>query len=147
MSKLVYFSQAGYTQEFIEKLGLPATRIPVKIKEAETFEVDEEFVLIVPTYERKIVHGSRAGQMTYIPKQVSAFFSSKVNRDLARGIIGTGNINFFEDYTRAATEISSRLGIPVLHRMEISGTEEDEEIVKTGLEKFWQKHLQISTLN
>lgn len=143
MSKLVYFSQAGYTQEFIEKLGLPATRIPVKIKEAETFEVDEEFVLIVPTYERKIVHGGRAGQMTYIPRQVSAFFSNKTNRDLARGIIGTGNINFFEDYTRAATEISTRLGIPVLHRMEISGTEQDVEIVKTGLEEFWQNHHQI----
>lgn len=143
MSKLVYFSQAGYTQEFIEKLEIPALRIPVKIKEAETFEVDEEFVLIVPTYERKIVHGGRAGQMTYIPKQVSAFFSNKTNRGLAKGIIGTGNINFFEDFTRAATELSIRLDIPVLHRMEISGTEEDVTIVKTGLEEFWQSHHQI----
>ena len=47
MSKLVYFSSVSEnTLRFVEKLELPATRIPLR----ERIEVDEPYVLVLPTY-------------------------------------------------------------------------------------------------
>lgn len=49
MGRIVYFSSVSEnTHRFVERLGLPATRIPVHWEDG--FEVDEEYVLIVPTY-------------------------------------------------------------------------------------------------
>ena len=47
---LVYFSSiSGNTARFIEKLGLPARRIPLHSTD-EPLVVDEPFVLVTPTY-------------------------------------------------------------------------------------------------
>ncbi|EUA90551.1 nrdI Flavodoxin like family protein [Mycobacterium ulcerans str. Harvey] len=44
---LVYFSSVSEnTHRFVQKLGLPATRIPLHGR----IEVDEPYVLILPTY-------------------------------------------------------------------------------------------------
>lgn len=147
MPKLAYFSLTGYTREFVNKLGYELLQIPTNLKEAEAFVVDDDFVLCTPTYERKLIRGPRAGQWTYIPQQVSAFFRNPDNRIKAQAVIGTGNINFYEDFTRAADEISVRLQIPVLGRIDVSGTEEEINETKIGLEKFWQRALQTSTQN
>ena len=49
MSQLVYFSSSSEnTQRFIERLGLPAVRIP--LNERERIQVDEPYILIVPSY-------------------------------------------------------------------------------------------------
>ena len=51
---LVYFSStSGNTARFIEKLGLPARRIPLHSSErgaGPALVVDEPFVLVTPTY-------------------------------------------------------------------------------------------------
>lgn len=50
MTRLVYFSSvSGNTKRFVEKLGMPAHRIPLYPKD-EPLVVDEDFVLMVPTY-------------------------------------------------------------------------------------------------
>ena len=50
MGSVVYFSSAtGNTRRFVEKLGLPAARIPLLPKD-EPLRVTDEYVLIVPTY-------------------------------------------------------------------------------------------------
>ena len=50
MGLLVYFSSATEnTKRFVERLGLPAARIPTLPTEAP-LEVDEEYVLVVPSY-------------------------------------------------------------------------------------------------
>ncbi|MDP9165426.1 MAG: class Ib ribonucleoside-diphosphate reductase assembly flavoprotein NrdI, partial [Actinomycetota bacterium] len=47
MSDLVYFSSVSEnTHRFVEKLELPAIRIPLR----ERIEVDEPYVLVLPTY-------------------------------------------------------------------------------------------------
>ena len=47
MSNLVYFSSVSEnTHRFVEKLGLPAIRIPLHGR----IEVDEPYVLVLPTY-------------------------------------------------------------------------------------------------
>lgn len=129
---IIYFSGATeFTHRFVEKLGLPAERIPLMTKEVPDFIAEEEFVLITPTYESKT--------QGYVPRQVTLFLNNPANRAKMRAVIGTGNMNFGVDYTVAADKISEKVGIPVLYRLELAGTEEDVIIVKRGLEEFWQK--------
>jgi protein involved in ribonucleotide reduction len=128
---IVYFSNAsGYTHRFITKLGLPAVRIPLLSKEAELFTVEEDFVLIVPTY------GSKT--QGHVPRQVIKFLNNKVNRDKLRGVIGAGNMNFGNEFGIAADIISAKCGVPTLYRFELAGTPEDVEKVREGIDKFVQ---------
>ena len=70
---LVYFSSVSEnTHRFVEKLGLPAIRIPLHGR----IEVDEPYVLVLPTYG-----GGRAtpdiNDGGYVPKQVNAILNGK----------------------------------------------------------------------
>lgn len=126
---LVYFSSVTeFTHRFVEKLDTPAIRIPLNAKEAETLLVTEDFVLITPSYG--------AGAKGYVPKQVIKFLNNPDNRKHIKGVIGTGNINFFEDYCKGATVVSEKCGVPVLYRLELAGTDEDVRIVNEGLDKL-----------
>jgi protein involved in ribonucleotide reduction len=116
------------TKRFIEKLDVPALRIPLKAADAELFTVSEDFVLVTPTYG--------AGG---VPKQVIKFLNLEQNRLQCKGVIGSGNRNFFENYAKAADTISAKLEVPVLYRFELAGTQDDIEKVTEGLYKFWQK--------
>lgn len=125
---LVFFSSTTEnTTKFIEKLGVPAVRIPLMTADASQFTVDEEFVLVTPTYG--------AGN---VPPQVAKFLSLEQNRVLCRGVIGSGNRNFFDDYAKAADKIAYKLQIPLLYKYELAGTPEDIENVTTGLDTFWK---------
>ncbi len=49
MSLIVYFSsRSENTHRFVQRLGLPAVRIP--LNEREHLRVDEPYILIVPSY-------------------------------------------------------------------------------------------------
>jgi protein involved in ribonucleotide reduction len=129
---IVYFSSvSGFTHKFVESLGEPAVRLPLNSKDAGEFRVSEEFVLILPTYG--------ASGSGFVPKQVIKFLNQEENRTLLRGVIGSGNRNFHEDFARAADVISAKLSVPVLYRFELSGTQEDINIVKEGLHRFWER--------
>ena len=134
---IVYYSgPTEFTHKFVEKLGRTAFRLPFNLKEAQKIEVDQRYVLFTPTYERKILRGKNAGQMTYIPRQVAAFLSSESNRQNLIGVVGFGNRNFHGDYARAADEISERTGKPSLFRVELDGTDSDIDIVQKGLDSL-----------
>lgn len=123
---LVYFSSTSEnTSRFIQQLGVPALRIPLMAIDASQFIVDQEFILVTPTY----------GQGS-VPKQVVKFLNLEQNRLLCRGVIGSGNRNFFEDYAKAADIIAYKLNVPVLYKFELAGTPEDIETVKKGLNTF-----------
>lgn len=78
---LVYFSSVSEnTHRFVQKLGIPATRIPLHGR----IEVDEPYVLILPTYGGGRANpGLDAGG--YVPKQVIAFLNNDHNRAQLRG--------------------------------------------------------------
>lgn len=127
---IVYFSSAsGFTERFVEKLGLPAKRLPLKTSEAELFTVNEEFVLICPTYG--------ASRKDFVPKQVIKFLNNIENRSLIRGVIGSGNINFMEDYAKAGKIVSEKCQVPLLYIFELAGLDEDVKNVREGLNRFW----------
>ncbi len=93
MNPLVYFSSSSEnTHRFMQRLGLPAIRIP--LNERERIRVDDPYILVVPSYGG----GGTAGA---VPRQVIRFLNDAHNRALIRGVIASGNRNFGEAYGRA----------------------------------------------
>lgn len=132
MGCIVYFSSvSGNTHRFVQKLGLPAKRIPLYPNQ-EMLRVDEEYVLIVPTYGG----GNEKGA---VPKQVIKFLNDEHNRSLIRGVITGGNTNFGEAYCIAGDIISQKCKVPHLYKFELLGTSTDVQKVHDGLEEFWRK--------
>lgn len=134
---LVYFSSlSNYTQRFIDRVGLPAVRIPLLPTEPLLY-VSDPYVLVVPTYGGGASMVGHKGNA--VPAQVKKFLKDEVNRSLCRGVIASGSTNFGRDYGRAGDEIERKLDVPYLYRYELAGTPEDVEAVREGLEKFWKE--------
>jgi protein involved in ribonucleotide reduction len=125
---LVYFSNySENTKRFVEKLTNAGVRIPIRPSDARNLTMDREYVLVVPTY-------GGGSESPAIPKPVKIFLNNPANRELLRGVIGTGNTNFGEHYCKAADMISAKTGVPIIARVEIMGTPYDVELVKNRLE-------------
>jgi protein involved in ribonucleotide reduction len=132
MFDVVYFSSVSEnTKRFVEKLGVKTVRIPLKTDEAAEFIYDKDSVLVVPTY------GSGDDKNT-VPKQVIKFLNNPVNRSHVKGVIATGNTNFGESYGLAGDIVATKLGVPLLKRVELLGTPEEVQEVKERLAQLWQ---------
>ncbi|WP_218042067.1 class Ib ribonucleoside-diphosphate reductase assembly flavoprotein NrdI [Streptomyces abyssomicinicus] len=134
MSGLVYFSSVSEnTRRFVERLGLPATRIPLHPRREGVPRATEPYVLVVPTY-------GGGDPRNAVPKQVVRFLNDPANRALLRGVISSGNTNFGADYCMAGRVISAKCGVPELYRFELLGTDHDVRTVREGLHRFWTRH-------
>lgn len=115
---LVYYSNlTRNTQRFVSKLGLPS----IRIEEGIPFRC----VLVTPTY-------GNAG----IPKQVLKALRDGP-RDRIIGVIGTGNINFGDNYCAGAIRIAQKLEVPLLYKLELAGTSYDVETTLKIMEEFY----------
>ena len=133
MGSVVYFSSAtGNTRRFVEKLGLPAARIPLRPKD-EPLRVTDEYVLIVPTYGKPEGAGN-------VPPQVVKFLNVEQNRHHILGVIGSGNTNFGPLFGIAADIVAKKCDVPVLFKFELMCTDSDVEKVIEGLEAFWTQN-------
>ncbi|MTE22972.1 class Ib ribonucleoside-diphosphate reductase assembly flavoprotein NrdI [Microbacterium sp. ZXX196] len=129
---VVFFSSvSGNTARFVEKLGMRSARIPL-FRGDGPLEVNEPFVLVLPTY------GGGNGEGA-VPKQVIRFLNDENNRRWIRGVISTGNTNFGEAYCIAGDIISRKCRVPHLDRVELFGTPDDVLRVSEGLEKWWKQ--------
>lgn len=117
----------------MQRLALPAVRIP--LNERERIQVDEPYILIVPSYGG----GGTAGA---VPRQAIRFLNDPHNRRLIRGVIAAGNRNFGEAYGRAGEVIAQKCGVPYLYRFELMGTQQDVDNVRKGVSEFWQRQPQ-----
>ncbi|MGV0409368.1 class Ib ribonucleoside-diphosphate reductase assembly flavoprotein NrdI [Corynebacterium resistens] len=131
---ITYFSSTTEnTHRFVQKLGLPAKRIPLR-RNDDPLIVTEPHVLIVPTY------GGGAGMTKDlnrpVPKQVIRFLNNENNRNLLRGVIAAGNLNFGVDFGKAGDVISAKCKVPYLYRFELMGTDQDVKRVREGLAEF-----------
>lgn len=132
---LVYFSSiSGNTARFVEKLGMPAIRIPLHSTDASPV-IDEPYVLVTPTYGGGTGRGEEKGA---VPKQVIRFLNEERNRRHLLGVISAGNTNFGESFCLAGDIISRKCNVPHLYRLELFGTPEDVDRVSDGLERLWQ---------
>ena len=116
------------THRFVEKLGVPARRIPI-FSDEEMPAVREPYLLVVPTY----ADGEGRGA---VHKQIIRFLNDERNRSFIRGVIGSGNRNFGRFYGYAGDVISARCKVPYLHKFELAGTEDDVAIVKNRMEQI-----------
>ncbi|MEL0550558.1 MULTISPECIES: class Ib ribonucleoside-diphosphate reductase assembly flavoprotein NrdI [Enterobacteriaceae] len=131
MSLIVYFSSSSEnTHRFVQRLGLPAVRIP--LNERQRIQVDEPYILIVPSYGG----GGTAGA---VPRQAIRFLNDPHNRQQIRGVIAAGNRNFGDAYGRAGDVIAQKCGVPYLYRFELMGTPTDVDNVRKGVSEFWQR--------
>ncbi|MEL4012607.1 class Ib ribonucleoside-diphosphate reductase assembly flavoprotein NrdI [Dryocola clanedunensis] len=134
MSSLVYFSSdSENTRRFVERLGLPALRIPLEVK--QKLVVTEPYILIVPSYGGGGVAGA-------VPAQVIRFLNNPENRALLRGVIASGNRSFGEGFCRAGDVIAQKCRVPYLYRFELLGTGQDIENVRKGVSEFWLRQNQ-----
>lgn len=132
VTQLVYFSSiSGNTHRFVEKLGIPAQRIPLYARDAP-LEVNEPYVLLTPTY-------GGGPDTKAVPKQVIKFLNDEHNRSFLRGVMAAGNTNFGEAYGLAGRLISRKCQVPFLYKFEVFGTPDDVAAVQEGLEKFWKQ--------
>lgn len=131
MSRLVYYSSnTQNTHRFVEKVGFPATRIPTNAVDGIP-AIREPYVLVVPTFAGGDGQGA-------VPKQVIRFLNDPENRSFIRGVVASGNRNFGEYFAHAGNVIASKCKVPVLHRFELLGTEEDVKNVREKVERLWQ---------
>ncbi|MDC4163657.1 class Ib ribonucleoside-diphosphate reductase assembly flavoprotein NrdI [Mycoplasma bradburyae] len=129
---VVYFSSVTEnTKKFCDKLGYPATRIPIDLN--EDIEVDFDYVLICPTYAGGLDDFKGA-----VPKQVIKFLNKEKNRNHCVGVIASGNTNFGETYGLAGHVLRTKLDVPLLHIFELIGTKYDEDLVRERIQKLWQ---------
>ena len=132
MSGLVYFSsRSGNTARFVDRLGLPASRIPIA-PDAPMPKPRAPFVLITPSYSDGAGRGA-------VHKQVIRFLNDPDTRHHLRGVIGAGNRNFGAMFALAADVVARKCGVPVLYRFELAGTDTDIARVTEGLERFWNR--------
>ncbi|MDO5099216.1 MAG: class Ib ribonucleoside-diphosphate reductase assembly flavoprotein NrdI [Corynebacterium sp.] len=129
---VVYFSSATEnTHRFVEKLNLPAQRIPLHKTDPELI-VDKPYVLVCPTYGG----GASISGVTNtkpVPPQVIRFLNNKHNRDLLRAVIAGGNSNFGTDFGKAGDLIAAKCNVPYVYRFELMGMPEDVAAVRQGL--------------
>lgn len=126
--QIVYFSNySGNTKRLVDKLNGTAIRIPIGGDSSEPPTITNEYVLVVPTY-------GGGSERSAIPRQVRKFLNVEQNRSLLRGVIGTGNTNFGDNFCKAAEIISRKTGVPIIARVEIFGTDEDVNKIKERLE-------------
>lgn len=132
MSSLVYFSSvSGNTRRFVDKLGMPAERIPIRAGEPPLL-VSDPYVLILPTY------GGGNGRGA-VPKQVVRFLNDERNRKNIGGVVAAGNTNFGAAYGIAGDIVAAKCGVPHLYRFELFGTARDVTAVRTRLEHLWTR--------
>ena len=130
--RIVYFSSTSEnTRRFVDKLDIPARRIPLRRKEAELI-VDEPYVLITPTY-------GGGDPRKAVPRQVITFLNNSHNRSLIRGVITSGNRNFGTAYCCAGPTIAAKCRVPELYRFELLGTARDVARVREGIREFWDR--------
>lgn len=116
--KVIYYSNhSRNTERFASKLEHPASRIEDGI--------ESECILIVPTYGRAAV-----------PVVVVKALKERVVRERVRAVIGTGNINFGENYCAGARKLANALDVPLLYTLELAGIPEDVDRVNTIIKEF-----------
>ena len=128
---VVYYSSATEnTRRFVDKLGLPSARIPLR-KSEEPLIVDEPYVLVCPTYGggASISHQNSRP----VPPQVIRFLNNDHNRSLIRAVISGGNSNFGADFGKAGDVIAAKCKVPYVYRFELLGSDEDVRLCREGL--------------
>lgn len=127
---IAYYSSATRaTERFVNKLEIPSQKISSK-----NDAITVPSVLILPTYGSTPPGGGKTNAVPIVVKKVLA---NELSRSNVVAVVGTGNINFGADYCRAAYEVSSKLRVPILGKVELMGTSADVKNIKERIEYLY----------
>lgn len=113
--QVVYWSSTGVTKRVASRFGG---------KPLEHYQ-GGDYVLVVPSYG-----APRTGN--YVPTAVKKFLGE--TGDCLVGVIGVGNTNFGPDFCLGAVRIAKRWGVPLIAKVDLVPSVEDEEAITTFLE-------------
>lgn len=119
MAKIVYFTVTGQTKKFVQKIP-HVERIEIK-PQNPFLEVNEPFILVVPTYVAAMV------------EPVYDFLETGDNVKYCAGLFGGGNRNFGGLFCFTVRDLAKEYQIPVLHDFEFQGSEYDVEKMEEEL--------------
>ena len=116
---LVYISLSGNTQSFVKRMsdylslnhGIECRQINIKELNHETFQVDEPFVALLPTYLEG-GNGVDNGDVEILTNPLGDFIAAHDNHKRCFGIIGSGNRNFNNQYCLTAKHVQSTFWFP-----------------------------------
>lgn len=131
MLDIIYFSNvSNNTEKFVRNLNWEGETHKIPIKGNSEFVLLNSYVLICPAYG-EAHHG-------HVPPQVRKFLANEAYRSLCVGVIGSGSINFGNEYALAGDILALKLQVPLLYKFDLAGNPEDIQKVKTGLLEFGQ---------
>ena len=127
---IVYWSSnSGGTRRVAEALSTNTV-------ELADYDGTSPYVMLTPTYDQP-----RGG---FTPRPVQQFLEEHAH--LMVGVAGAGNRNFGEHYCQAGKDISKQHNVPIVHRIDIMGTEDDYRTIDTGMAQHWQTLLDMRGL-
>lgn len=112
-----YSSKTGNTARLLSHAGLPGLRIPRAVDEPQP-EITAPFILLTPSF------GDAAGNGA-VPKAVIHFLNAPERRQWLRGVVACGDRNFGSAFAQAGDVIAKKCQVPLLLRVEMSGTATD----------------------
>ncbi|GEK89045.1 ribonucleotide reductase stimulatory protein [Alkalibacterium putridalgicola] len=108
--KVVFFTLTGQTRKFVEKLRMDV----LELNPADPFvKMNEPFIIVTPTYDKEVT------------EIWDDFLETGENSQWLKGVAGGGNINFGQLYVFTAKDIAQDYNVPLLHRFEFQGNDED----------------------
>lgn len=139
---IVFISLSGNTLSFVKRLStylaenyqITANSINIKDQNHQTFPVEQPFVAILPTYLEG-GNGLDSGDVEILTTPLGDFIAAHDNYKQCFGVIGSGNLNFNNQYCLTAKQYSKRFGFPMIGDFEMRGTISDiERLAKVILE-------------
>lgn len=133
--RVVYISLSGNTTHFVKKLTeylnlwhnieVNAIDVYALVKNKEDFSGETEpFFAILPTYLEG-GNGHETGTTEILTTPLREYLRFNDNYKLCKGIVGSGNKNFNDQYCLTAKQYSEEFSFPVIDNFELRGTDQD----------------------
>jgi protein involved in ribonucleotide reduction len=105
---IVYASMTGNVRRFVSRLPFPS--VDIKTIDAVT----EPYVLVTYTFN-----------FGGVPQEVTEFLKHPDNVKYLCGVASSGNRNWGALFAKAADTLAQRYNVPILHKFELSGADDD----------------------
>lgn len=129
--KVVYYSRTGQTKRFIEKISDRIPELGIYRIQTGGELCEHPYILITPTYN-----------FGEIPEEVEKFLVSGNNMDNITSVISSGNKNWGDQFAASGNKVSEWQNVPLRHKYELRGNEEDVKKVVDIIRKENNKLIQ-----
>lgn len=120
---VVYYTLTGNVRRFVKRLDMDSLELS---KSNLLTQVNENHIVIAPTYDDEITD------------IISEFIDYKNNKQYLIGFVGSGNLNFDNNYVFNAKDLSKKYNKRLIYSFEYSGTDTDianfkKEVLAIGI--------------